>query len=193
MALCIKMKEQDNVVVAVKDLKAGTEVLSGIFTNCDIPQAHKIALCDIKKGEAIVRYGVTLGYAINDIKKGDWINEKMLILPESPSLDNMKYGTNIVTNLPVPEILTWKGYKNPNGGFGGTRNILGINTTVQCVTGVVNVAIEKIKKDLLPKYPNVDGVVAVNHAYGCGVAINAPEAKVPIRILRNISKHPNFG
>lgn len=193
MKLCIKIKDNDNVAVAINDIKVGTKVFEDVVTTTDIPQAHKIALCDIKKDSPIIRYGVILGYAINDIKKGDWINEKMLILPTSPSLDDMEFGKNIVTNLPEPTTLTWQGYRNPNGGFGGTRNILGINTTVQCVTGVVNVAIEKIKKELLPKYPNVDDVVAVNHAYGCGVAINAPEAKVPIRILRNISKHPNFG
>ena len=50
-----------------------------------------------------------------------------------------------------------------------------------------------MKSELLPKYPNVDDIVPINHAYGCGVAINAPEAKVPIRALRNLAKHPNFG
>ncbi|WP_278281650.1 UxaA family hydrolase [Clostridium puniceum] len=50
-----------------------------------------------------------------------------------------------------------------------------------------------MKEELLPKYPNVDDIVPINHAYGCGVAINAPEAKIPIRALRNLSKHPNFG
>src|SRR4051794_29015191 len=85
------------------------------------------------------------------------------------------------------------GYPNKNGGYAGTRNILGIVTTVQCVTGVLNNAVKKIKQELLPKYPNVDDVVVINHAYGCGVAINAPEAKIPIRMLQNMVKHPNFG
>ena len=190
---CIKIKDIDNVAVAVEEIKAGTTVMNEITALNDIPQAHKIALCDINKNEPIIRYGVVLGYAVDDIKKGQWINEKMLVLPTPPSVDNMEFGVNLVTELPEPTVTTWEGYKNPNGGYAGTRNILGISTTVQCVTGVLNVAVEKIKKELLPKYPNVDGVVAINHAYGCGVAINAPEAKVPIRILRNLSKHPNFG
>ncbi len=67
--LYVKIKDQDNVVVAVQDLKAGTEVMEGLVTNQDIPQAHKIALCDIPAGGEIIRYGVVLGYAINDIKK----------------------------------------------------------------------------------------------------------------------------
>ena len=45
----------------------------------------------------------------------------------------------------------------------------------------------------LPKYPNVDAVVALTHAYGCGVAIAAPLAAVPIRTLQNLAKNPNFG
>ena len=50
-----------------------------------------------------------------------------------------------------------------------------------------------MKEKLLPKYPNVDDIVPINHSYGCGVAINAPDAVIPIRSLKNISKHPNFG
>ena len=191
--LYIKIKDQDNVAIAVNEIKAGTEVMEGIVAAQDIPQAHKIALEDIKKGGAIIRYGVVLGYALEDIPKGSWINEHMLELPTPPDVDNMEYGTNLVTDLPEPPVTTWEGYRNPWGGPAGTRNILGISTTVQCVTGVLNVAVERMKKELLPKYPNVDDIVPVNHPYGCGVAINAPEAKVPIRILRNLAKHPNFG
>jgi len=189
----IKVNEVDNVAIAVNTIPAGTEVMDNILANEDIPQGHKIALCDIPKGENIVRYGIVLGYAINSIKKGDWINEKMLELPVPPSVDEMKFGTNIVTDLPEAPVKTFEGYKDPNGGYAGTRNLLGISTTVQCVTGVLNVAVKKMKEELLPKYPNVDDIVPINHAYGCGVAINAPEAKVPIRSLRNLVKHPNFG
>ncbi|WP_326975158.1 galactarate dehydratase [Caproicibacter sp. BJN0012] len=191
--LCIKIKDVDNVAIAVKNIVAGTTVMDGVAANQDIPQAHKIALCDIPKGGEIIRYGVVLGYAVDPIRKGDWVNEKMLVLPTPPDVDNMQFGTNLVTNLPEPPVRTWMGYCNPDGGYAGTRNILGINTTVQCVTGVLNVAVERMRAELLPKYPSVDGIVPVNHSYGCGVAINAPEAKIPIRILRNLSKHPNFG
>lgn len=76
--LYVKIKEEDNVAIAVRDIAAGTEVMDGVIAHQDIPQAHKIALTDRKAGEPIVRYGVVLGYATNDIKKGDWINEHML-------------------------------------------------------------------------------------------------------------------
>ncbi len=192
--LYVKIKDQDNVVVAVQDLKAGTKVMEGLTVNQNIPQAHKIALQDIPAGGEIIRYGVVLGYAIHDIKKGDWINEHMLDLPESPFVDEMEFGTSLVKteDLPMPTRTTWMGYKNSEGPA-GTRNLLGIVTTVQCAAGVLKVAVERIKKELLPKYSNVDGVVAVTHPYGCGVAINAPLADIPIRAIKNVIRHPNFG
>lgn len=191
--LFVRVSDADNVAIAVKDIPTGTTVAEGVVTTQDIPQAHKVALEDIGVNGKVVRYGVILGYAKEVIKKGEWINEFMLELPEPPSVDEMEYGKNIVTELPEPTRKTFMGYRNPDGGYAGTRNILGISTTVQCVTGVLNVAVKKMKEELLPKYPNVDDIVPINHAYGCGVAINAPEAVIPIRALKNIAKHPNFG
>ncbi len=188
----IKIKQEDNVAITVDRVSAGSEVMEGVVASQDIPQGHKIALCDIPAGGAIVRYGVVLGYAIDPIAKGQWINEKMLTLPTPPEAEQMQWGVNLRTDLPKPARTTWEGYRNAEG-FAGTRNLLGIVTTVQCVAGVLDVAVKRIKEELLPQYPNVDGVVAVNHAYGCGVAIDAPEAKVPIRSIANICKHPNFG
>ncbi len=189
----MKLTERDNVAVVTHDTKAGVEIMPGIITLDEIPQAHKFALVDIPKNGEIIRYGVVLGYALDEIKKGAWINEHMLRLPVSPSVDNMPFGVNIRRDLPEAPRKTFLGYKNPDGFYAGTRNILGIQTTVQCVQGVLDVAVERIKKELLPKYPNVDDVTAVTHAYGCGVAIKAPNAKFPIRALQNIARHPNFG
>lgn len=191
--LLVKVQDDDNVAIAVKPLRKGLDMGSGIITNEDIPQAHKVALSDIDVGMPIKRYGVILGYAIDDIKKGDWINEHMLRLPTPPLVDNMEYGINLNFNLPQAPRTTFEGYVNPNGGYAGTRNILAIHTTVQCVTGVLNVAVKKMKEELLTKYPNVDDIVAINHAYGCGVAINAREAEIPIRSLRSLVYNPNFG
>ena len=66
----VQIKDVDNVAVAVRDLPAGTEVRPGLTARDDIPQAHKIALTDIPKGREIIRYGVVLGYAKDDIPKG---------------------------------------------------------------------------------------------------------------------------
>ena len=194
MTTVIRIKEADNVAVAVHDLPAGAQVLPGLIALDPIPQAHKIALTDIPAGGEIVRYGVVLGYAKSDIPAGSWINEHMLTLPQSPSVDDMPWGTALVKpeDLPQPPRTTWMGYRNKTGPA-GTRNLLGIVTTVQCAAGVVKAAVERIKAQLLPKYPNVDGVVAVTHPYGCGVAIKAREAHIPIRAVTNVIRHPNFG
>ena len=192
--LSIQIKDSDNVAVAVHDLPAGATLESGVVTREPIPQAHKIALHNIPAGGKIVRYGVVLGYAKNNIPAGSWINEHMLELPQSPALANLPWGTNLKTpeQLPSPTRTTWLGYRNKTGPA-GTRNLLGIVTTVQCAAGVVRVAVERIKRELLPKYPNVDEVVAITHPYGCGVAINAPLAPIPIRAIANVIRHPNFG
>jgi galactarate dehydratase len=94
--------------------------------------------------------------------------------------------------LPPLEGYTFEGYRNADGSV-GTKNLLGITTSVHCVAGVVDYVVKIIERDLLPKFPNVDGVVALNHLYGCGVAINAPAAVVPIRTIHNLALNPNFG
>src|SRR5690606_35285702 len=94
--------------------------------------------------------------------------------------------------LPALDGYSFEGYRNPDGSV-GTRNILAITQTVQCVAGVTEFAVQCIKNELLPRYPHVDDVVALEHGYGCGVAIDAPDAAIPIRTLRHISQNPNFG
>jgi galactarate dehydratase len=64
---------------------------------------------------------------------------------------------------------------------------------VQCIAPTVDYAVRRIKAEILPRYPNVDDVVAITHTYGCGVAIDAPGAAIPIRTIRNLSLHPNIG
>jgi galactarate dehydratase len=102
----------------------------------------------------------------------------------------------LATKVPPPQEplvgYTFEGYRNADGTV-GTKNLLGISTSVQCVSGVVEYAVKRIRDELLPRYPNVDDVVALNHTYGCGVAITAPGAAIPIRTLRNIARNPNFG
>ena len=121
MRTYIQMNPRDNVAIVVKAMPKGTELMEGVVTWQDIPQGHKMALRDIPKDGAIIRYGVTLGYALDDIPKGSWINEFMLRLPTPPSLDDMPWGVNIKTDLPEPPVKTWWGYRNPEGGYAGTR------------------------------------------------------------------------
>jgi galactarate dehydratase len=193
MTRIIKVNPLDNVAITVRDLPRGVMAAEGVTAREDIPQGHKIALMDLKKGEPVIRYGVTLGYLTVDAPAGGWINEHMLDLPEAPGLTELPYGTNLKAPPVESPAPVFEGYELPGSRFAGTRNILAIMTTVQCVSGVVNEAVRKIREELLPRYPQVDNVIALNHAYGCGVAIHTPEADVPIRSLKNLLHNPNFG
>lgn len=156
-----------------------------------IPQSHKIALGRIEQNQPILRYGQTIGYATRDIEAGSWVREQDLALPNAPPLAEMPLSTAVPAPLAPLEGFTFKGFKNLDGSV-GTRNILGITTTVQCVAPTVEYAARRIKNEILPRFANVDDVVAVTHGYGCGVAINAPGAAIPISTLKHISAHANF-
>jgi len=192
--LTIKMHAADNVAIVANDggLPAGTVLANGLTLVDKVPQAHKVALEDIPQGGAVRRYNVPIGYAIQPIAAGSWVHERLLHMPEALSLEGLPMATVRPDPLPPLTGYTFEGYRNTDGSV-GTRNILAITQTVQCVAGVTEFAVARIKAELLPRFPNVDDVVALEHTYGCGVAIDAPDAVIPIRTLRNISLNPNFG
>jgi galactarate dehydratase len=192
--LYIRLRPNDNVAIVANKggLQPGTEFADGLRLIEQIPQGHKVALEDIAAGQPIRRYGEVIGHAAKPITEGSWVKESLVMMPEAPSLSNLPpaRGAQIVQE-PL-EGFTFEGYRNPDGSA-GTKNILAISTSVQCVAGTVDFAVKRIRTELLPKYPNVDDVMAITHAYGCGVAINAPGAAVPIRTLQNLARNPNFG
>jgi galactarate dehydratase len=192
--LTIRMHEADNVAIVANDggLPAGTVFPSGLTLRDKVPQGHKVSLVDIPAGQAVRRYNVPIGYALKGIPAGSWVHERLLEMPAARELTGLPIADRRAPELAPLTGYTFEGYRNADGSV-GTRNILAITTTVQCVAGVVDFAVQRIKAELLPKYPNVDDVVALEHTYGCGVAIDAPDAVVPIRTLRNISLNPNFG
>ena len=185
----IKLNEHDNVAIVVNDfgLPAGSRFPCGLELKSFVPQGHKTALVDIAEGAPILRYGEVIGYASAPIRAGEWVDEARIRMPEAPALDNLEISTAVPQALPPLEGYTFEGYRNPDGSV-GTKNILGISTSVQCVKGTLEYAVKRIRAELLPKYPNVDDVVPLTHAYGCGVAISAPDAVVPIRTLQNLAR-----
>lgn len=192
--LSISMHTADNVAIIANDggLPAGTVLSSGQVLVDHVPQAHKVALVDIPEGGVIRRYNVVIGYALKPIPAGSWVHEKLVQMPDARSLEGLPIST-VKPPVQAPlEDYTFQGYRNADGSV-GTRNILAITQTVQCVAGVTDFAVQRIKAELLPKFPNVDDVVALAHTYGCGVAIDAPDAVIPIRTVRNLSLNPNFG
>jgi galactarate dehydratase len=192
--LTIRMHEHDNVAIVANDggLAAGTELHGGPTLREAVPQGHKFALSDLATGDPVLRYGIAIGYALEALPAGSWIHERRLAMPAARALEQLPMATLRSHDVAPLEGYTFEGYRNADGSV-GTRNILAITQTVQCVAGVTDFAVRRIREELLPRYPNVDDVVSLEHGYGCGVAIDAPDAIIPIRTLRNISLNPNFG
>lgn len=193
----IKVNPNDNVAIIVVEegLKKGDIIeQDNIFLKEDIPFGHKIALVDISKDSPVYRYGVVIGYAKVDLEQGSWVNETNIYVKSSDEMNTSNEQINLqyrFEGISRPNPRYFMGYRNTNGTV-AIRNVLAINTTVQCVAGVVDYVVKKIKEELIPKYPNVDDVIGLNHLYGCGVAIDGKGAEIPQRTIRNISDNPNL-
>jgi len=152
--LVIRMHDGDNVAIVANDggLPPGTAIPSGPTLRDQVPQGHKVALVDIPAGRPVLRYNVPIGTAGRDIPAGSWVHERLLEMPSARSLEGLPIATRRAPELPPLEGHSFQGYRNADGPV-GTRNILAITTTVQCVAGVVEFAVKCIKAELLPRYP----------------------------------------
>jgi galactarate dehydratase len=192
--LYIQVHERDNVAIIVnpEGLPAGSSFPNGLTLIDRIPQSHKVALRDLDQGDPILRYGQIIGHASRPLKAGSWVHEDAVELHRPPALDELLLAT--ATPPPQPRLTgyTFEGFRNANGSA-GTKNILGITTTVQCVAPTVEFAVQRIKQEILPRFPTVDDGVALTHPYGCGIAMDAPNADIPIQTIKHISTHANLG
>ena len=190
----IRIHPADNVAIVVAEggLPAGTALPDGPTLREHVPQGHKVSLVDLDDGAPILRYGQVIGTAARAVPRGSWVEELLVRLPPAPPLDQAPLPAAPPPPVPPLPGYSFEGYRNADGTV-GTRNLLGISMSVQCVAGVVEHAIRRIRQELLPRFANVHGVVGLAHTYGCGVAITAPGAAVPIRTVRNLARNPNFG
>jgi 2-hydroxy-3-oxopropionate reductase len=194
MGACIRMHERDNVAIVANDggLEAGTALPGGPTLREHVPQGHKVALVDIAAGTPVLRYGVNIGLAAQDIAAGGWVHERLLQMPAARGLEDLPLATSHPAPVPPLEGYSFEGYRNADGSV-GTRNILAITQTVQCVAGVTAFAVQRIKAELLPKYPQR------RRRGGAGTRLRLrrghrrADAVIPIRTLRHISQNPNFG
>ncbi len=148
----IRVDARDNVAIVVNQggLTAGSRFPCGLVLTEDVPEAHKVALADVAEGGALIRYGVVIGYAKRAIACGSWVHEGLLNAPSAPLLADCPLATAVPEPLPRLEGYTFMGYRNRDGSV-GTKNILGISTTVQCVAATVDYAVRRIKAELLPQ------------------------------------------
>jgi altronate hydrolase len=188
----IRLHPNDNVVVARVDVGIGAEVPSEHFTSrSQVPAGYKIAARAIKKGEAILKYNVTVGFANVDIESGTMVHDHNTDFKEFDR--DYAYASEFKPTalLPESERATFEGYVRANGKV-GTRNFIGILSTVNCSATVVNKIAEWFTPERLAEYPNVDGVVAFSHSIGCGMEMTGEPMQLLRRTMAGYARHPNL-
>ena len=162
MSSIIILGEEDNVAIATRTLKVGEE---GAVNS--IPKGHKIALENIKQGDAIIKYSQLIGYAANDIDKGS------LVHLENLEFRNVDHSYEFCSEFREAAINdkkdSFQGYLRDNGRV-GTRNTIAILSSVNCSATAARLVANHFNEQVLEKYTNVDGVVAYVHGTGCGMA-----------------------
>lgn len=188
----IRLHPNDNVVVARVDVGIGTAVPTEGFTSrSQVPAGHKIAARGISAGEAILKYNVVIGFAATDIAAGTYVHSHNVSFREFDR--DYAHGKEYVATpvLPDAEQATFMGYVRPDGQV-GTRNFIGILSTVNCSATVVHKVAEWFTEERLQDFPNVDGVVGLSHGLGCGMEMSGEPMDLLRRTLGGYARHPNF-
>src|SRR3569833_2060794 len=165
MAAYLRLHPTDNEVVAVADISPG-DIVDDVKIIRRIPRGHKAAVRAIAKGTPALKFGQIIGFATQDIVPGDWVHEHNIAFQ---SVDR-DYEFEVDARDPAPiGGVTFQGFRRANGRV-GTRNYLGILTSVNCSATVARlIAREVEKRGLLDVYPEVDGVIPLVHGHGCGL------------------------
>lgn len=176
----------DSVGVALAALEAGCAE-QGVALVEPIAAGHKFALQPIKEGTPIIKLGYAIGVASRDIAAGAHVHEHNLSC--SGQADRSAIGTDI--RHPTSRQAQFKGYVRPDGGV-GTRNFIGILTSVNCSATVAKKIAAHFTAERLSIYPNVDGVIAFSHMSGCGMAKEGRGIDNLRRTITGYARHPNF-
>ena len=182
----IIINDNDNVLVALRPFSKG-EVVNGITLLDDVPQAHKVALVDIKENEDIIKYGNPIGHATKDIKKGEHVHVQNTKTNLNDVFD-YEYSPTFADVKTIAKDRTVEVYARKNGEF-GIRNELWIVQLVGCVSGNAHAIINNFKS----KYDTskIDGVYTFNHPFGCSQM--GGDHEMTKIYLQNMVKHPNAG
>jgi altronate hydrolase/galactarate dehydratase len=188
----IRLHPQDNVVIALRDLPAGAE-LPGVPAPLvgPVPRGHKIASAPIAAGETVLRYGQIIGVATRAIAPGEHVHSHNLGMAAHDQ--SYAFSTDIRPLPPVAAPRSFLGFHRADGGV-GTRNYLGILTSVNCSGSVARFIAEAVDREgWLAEFPNVDGVVPIVHGTGCGMSGRDEGYHTLFRTLAGYARNPNFG
>ncbi len=188
-ALCLH--PADNVLVALRKVPEDTTLPQGVRLRETVPAGHKIALRDIAAGETILKYGQIIGVAIADIAAGAHVHVHNLGM--GAHKQDHAFGAGAEA-LPAPESAAeFMGFHRPSGRV-GTRNYIGILTSVNCAGSVARFIAEAAERaDLLAGFPNVDGIVPIVHGTGCGMSGGGEGYETLFRTLAGYGHNANFG
>lgn len=143
----------------------------------NLENGHKYAICDIKIGENIIKYGNPIGRATEDIKCGEHVHTHNVKTNLSGSLE-YTYEPEFMPIEKINTDKTFMGYIRENGDV-GIRNEIWIINTVGCVN--------KVAKRLA----DTCGVFRFEHPFGCSQL--GDDHKTTQLILRGLVNHPNAG
>ena len=152
-----------------------------------------MAAAPIAAGEPIRKFGQIIGFAATDIAPGQWVHEHNCVLHDFQRDYRFGEDARAATMLPVEHQATFEGFRRANGKT-GTRNYLGILTSVNCSATVARlIAREAEKRGLLDDYPDVDGVIPLVHGTGCGMAAKGEGFEALMRTQWGYAGNPNMG
>ena len=187
----ILLNADDNVVIALQDIAAGASVahVDGPLPG-QVMRGHKIARKPISAGENVIRYGQIIGQAKADIGPGEHVHVHNLGMGDHSQ--DYQHAEASIPLEPATEERTFLGYRRQTGRA-GTRNYIGILTSVNCSGSVAKFIAEAAEKSgLLDEFPNVDGIVPIVHGTGCGMSGKDEGYATLFRTLSGYAQHPNF-
>ncbi len=184
----LRLNPADNVVVAMRRLEAGETVDGeGVAARAPIPSGHKVAARAIHAGETIHKYGQVIGVATADVAPGAHVHTHNM------AMSSLREAARAGAAPRQEASRTFEGYRRANGKV-GVRNYIGVLTSVNCSATVArHIAEAAERQGLLDAYPDVDGIVPITHASGCGMAGSGEGFEVLRRTLWGTAANPNFG
>lgn len=192
MTLSIRLAPEDNVVVARVDILSGTELPGEGVTALDVvPAGHKIATRPIAVGEPVRKYDQIIGFASEPVEAGAHVHVHNCAMGDFERDYAIGRDMKPVDFVPEGNRASFQGYLRANGSV-GTRNYIGVLTSVNCSATAARFIAEAVEERMLADYPHVDGVVALTHSTGCGMAGAGDGYDNLQRVLWGHARHPNF-
>ncbi len=188
----IRLHANDNVLIARSELALGQQLSDpALRVRAQVPAGHKIAACAIAGGTPVRKYDTVIGVASRDIVPGEHVHSHNLTLVDFYRDPGFCQDVRAVDYVPEADRATFMGFVRLDGRV-GTRNFIGILSSVNCSSTVIRQIAAHFTPERLVSYPNVDGVVAFAQTSGCGMSSPSEHFDVLRRTLAGYARHPNL-